>query len=54
MVNSDAARAQRPTAADDSFQEWFWTVRLRHGIIETAEVRHAMLESDGGISIVPR
>lgn len=32
MVNSDAARAQRPTA----------------------EVRHAILESDGGISITPR
>jgi uncharacterized membrane protein YcaP (DUF421 family) len=28
--------------------------RLRHGIIEIAEVRHAILESDGGISIVPR
>jgi hypothetical protein len=54
MVSSDAGHAQRPTAADNAFQEWFWSVRLRCGINEAAEVRHATLESDGGISIVPR
>lgn len=49
VIDARALRLSR-TGLDDVMA----AARKAHGIMDLAEVRHAILEADGGISVIPR